>query len=416
MRVDGGSETVDVGAYRFLAANSAGTTLVLERINGEQNEYLLYDVQSASTTLLFSSSEQLTLTVSRELDPQDGVGAIYFTTREDMGGGAPPLAPSSEDAGRTPEELYRYSMAEGKLRFVVQTSGVKEPRVSPDGHEYYWESEAVSAVFFESFEPHDVVGELQVYRYDSDESVVECMSCVSSFNPRPKLMSVFTPSEIEHTPNGVPTSSIASDNGNYVFFDTPATLLPNDTDEEKYAGTRNYFTEEHDFYFSPSSDVYEWRRNGIDGCGQLQGCLALISSGAGGLKNVLIGTTGSGRDVFFATHSQLVGTDTDGQGDVYDARIDGGFPEPSPPAPGCEASCQTPSAVSIDTTPASLSFAGPVEQQLAAPTMKSKVKPKLKRCRKGTVRRGKACVRKGVHTKHKRMGHGRSSTQGRGGR
>jgi hypothetical protein len=47
-----------------------------------------------------------------------------------------------------------------------------------------------------------------------------------------------------------------------------------------------------------------------------------------------VGMSASGSDVFFSTHSQLVQQDTDSLRDVYDARVDGGFP-----APAAEPSC-----------------------------------------------------------------------------
>lgn len=56
----------------------------------------------------------------------------------------------------------------------------------------------------------------------------------------------------------------------------------------------------------------------------------------------LIGTDESGRDVFFTTTDRLVPQDTDIQVDIYDARLDGGFP-PQAGLAGCSAdSCQGP--------------------------------------------------------------------------
>jgi hypothetical protein len=355
MRVDH-STTEDLGAYKLLAANAQGTRLLVQRQSGETYEYLLYDVESKTSKLLFSTHGTGVLIASK------GLSVIYFETKEQLTPEAPPLSPGSEDAALDPENLYRYDIGEAKLTFIAQTlSG--SSYVGGEGRYYYWASGGVAGVFQEVNHQFEIPGghavEPQVYRYDSVENVVQCMSCVSSFDSHPQLASLFLGGDIEDATDGVPNPMIASENGDYVFFDTPSPLVPQDIDGELYAGTHNLFTEEHDFSFSPSSDVYEWRKNGIDGCSHVQGCLALISSGTGGLKNILLGTTPSGNDVFFATHSQLVPQDTDGQGDVYDARIGGGFP-PSPARPvECEAdACSTPPNPPNDATPSSLTFSG----------------------------------------------------------
>ncbi len=112
--------------------------------------------------------------------------------------------------------------------------------------------------------------------------------------------------------------------------------------------------------FSTSSDVYEWRRYGIDGCALRQGCLALITNGIDGKKNYLLGTDPSGRDVFFATQSQLVAQDKDSQSDIYDARIGGGYPPPPPLPLQCEGdACHNPLNPPNDPTPSSSVYEGP---------------------------------------------------------
>ena len=123
-------------------------------------------------------------------------------------------------------------------------------------------------------------------------------------------------------------------------------------------------------YTSLSSDVYEWRAEGVDGCVVVQGCLRLITSGAGGYMNLLIGATPSGDNVFFTTASQLVGTDNDTALDIYDARVDGGFPPPTQ-LTECEGSaCHSPVAAPIDTTPGSFAFSG--SGNVIAPTVVAK--------------------------------------------
>jgi hypothetical protein len=120
----------------------------------------------------------------------------------------------------------------------------------------------------------------------------------------------------------------------------------------------------------------------------------------------LIGTTPSGSDVFFITHSSLVPQDKDTSGDVYDARIGGGFPTPSP-ALECEGdTCSTPAGLPNDATPSSFTFTGagnlispfvpPVKPKARARTKTARC-AKHKRCGKQTVR-GK----RSKHGSHKR--------------
>ncbi len=67
----------------------------------------------------------------------------------------------------------------------------------------------------------------------------------------------------------------------------------------------------------------------------------------------------SGSDIFFSTHTALVGQDTDELGDVYDARIDGGFPAPTP-EPSCagEACLGSPSSLPTFPAPGTVGFTG----------------------------------------------------------
>jgi hypothetical protein len=100
-----------------------------------------------------------------------------------------------------------------------------------------------------------------------------------------------------------------SDDGSYLGFSTAEPLV--EADQNKV------------------SDVYLWH----------DGELSLISSGTGegtvGGAN-FIGISPSGRDLDFTSFDRLVPTDRDISQDVYDARIDGGFPlvGESPPCAG----------------------------------------------------------------------------------
>jgi hypothetical protein len=87
----------------------------------------------------------------------------------------------------------------------------------------------------------------------------------------------------------------------------------------------------------PVPNVYEYR----------EGAVGLISPGvssmAEGSDVRLLGSDPAGVDVFFTTADRLSWQDTDTQEDIYDARVEGGFPEPAT-RPPCEAidACRAP--------------------------------------------------------------------------
>jgi hypothetical protein len=142
-------------------------------------------------------------------------------------------------------------------------------------------------------------------------------------------------------------------------------------------------------------NVYEWHKEP----GWSEGRVTLISSGSApeGQRQAVI--TPSGRDIFFVTGQGLVPQDTDGQADVYDARLGGGFPAASAERQPCSGdACQGPL-----TNPAPLLVPGSVPQAPggnftpAAPASTTKAVPraKPKKCRKGTVKKGSSkCVRR----------------------
>ena len=127
-----------------------------------------------------------------------------------------------------------------------------------------------------------------------------------------------------------------------------------------------------------------------------QGSVALVSTGSGGSPIEGVVLSQSGRDLFFRTAQGLVSQDTDGEADIYDARLGGGFPSPAAPLQECSGdACQGPL-----TNPAPLLVPGSVVQApgdrvapaLAAPAVKAKqAKPKKKvKSKKKSVRRTEA--------------------------
>jgi NHL repeat-containing protein len=129
------------------------------------------------------------------------------------------------------------------------------------------------------------------------------------------------------------------DDAGNVFFVTPDALVPQDVNGESSCPKEPFIV---GLYYC--DDLYEWH----------DGAVRLVSSGTGAEPVRLIGTTPSGRDVFFYSSQRLVGWDLDTNVDIYDARVGGGFPEPPPAPPSCEGeSCR-----GAGTSPSSSAGAG----------------------------------------------------------
>jgi hypothetical protein len=113
----------------------------------------------------------------------------------------------------------------------------------------------------------------------------------------------FTPSGGSRVPGllGVATEpDVAGDR--VAFFQSRSRLVPEDIDD--------------------AMDVYEWRN----------GELSLLSSGNSSEGAFYSGNGSSGRDVFAITRDRWTWDDIDAVRDAYDARVGGGFDQPSPPA------------------------------------------------------------------------------------
>ncbi len=82
-------------------------------------------------------------------------------------------------------------------------------------------------------------------------------------------------------------------------------------------------------------------------CAVAGGCVRLISSGTAAEDSMFMSSSASGDDVFLITRQRLLASDQDSQLDLYDARVDGGFPEAGASAcagEGCRAPLAEPPA------------------------------------------------------------------------
>jgi hypothetical protein len=181
------------------------------------------------------------------------------------------------------------------------------------------------------------------------------------------------------------TRAVSAD-GSVVIFQTSAPLVSRDT--------------------NGAPDIYEWEEQGHGSCHQNEngsgGCVRLISDGLDphGANWGVIGS--SGRDIIFQTQRGEAPGDTDGVGDIYDARIDGGFPYSTPgKSCGSNETCHGP--VPPEPAPPTLGtpgFVGPGNESTQLQCAKGKVRV----TKHGQVR----CVAK----KHHKAKHHKKHRQG----
>jgi hypothetical protein len=117
----------------------------------------------------------------------------------------------------------------------------------------------------------------------------------------------------------------------------------------------------------------------------------------------LVGSDPSGNDVFLTTVDPLIPSDLDTLPDVYDARVEGGFPTPAP-LPGCSGeSCRGPLALSPPLSPLGGSATQAAEEvaspgvpapPVVKPKPKVKKKPKVAKKSKAAKKRKSKTARK----------------------
>jgi hypothetical protein len=146
-----------------------------------------------------------------------------------------------------------------------------------------------------------------LYSYDADTNQVTCVSCPGAASPTADASTAVLAAAHGGTQQSWHQNRAISDDGSRVFFSTSDALVPEDTNGR--------------------SDAYEYsvpRRR-----------VFLLSTGKGQSDSWFLDASRNGDDAFFVTRDRLVGWDSDGAYDVYDARVGGGFPEPPRPPQAC---------------------------------------------------------------------------------
>jgi hypothetical protein len=250
-------------------------------------------------------------------------------------------------------------------------------RVSPDGTKLLFVSTVpLTTSAGNKYDNKDVGTETpdsEVYLYDAGGPTLTCVSC-NPTNGRPSGSSTI-PGAIA---NGSAPGSIdsykpraLSANGKRAFFDSGDALVSSDSNGDP--------------------DAYEWEAQGEGTCSKAGGCISLLSDGSAPGGSRFVDASANGGDAFFLTEGSLVGADL-GALDLYDARVGGGFAEPTPPIL-CEGdACYPLTPEPVDPTLTTLQE-GPGNPAVRYPKQ-------AKKCKKGSVKRHGKCVKKARSKRH----------------
>ena len=249
-----------------------------------------------------------------ELVPVSGAGAevqsiagisedgshVYFVAKGVLAGNEDA---DKETAKAGADNLYVYERdaahPAGALAFIaaLPSASLAEAQVTPDGEFLVFTSAG-------DLTPDDTSSVAQAFRYDARTGeLVRVSAGQGGFD--------------DNGNTSVNAAKLAAYNtvsadGSYVVFQSKEAL-----------------TNQVSQVSAPLNNVYEWH----------EGVVSLLSSGVNFAENAfsrtaLAGIGSSGGDVFFVTPARLVPGDSDELPDLYDARIDGGFPAP-PARPSC---------------------------------------------------------------------------------
>jgi hypothetical protein len=292
-------------------------------------------------------------------------------------------------AGRT-AFIADLSSADTNL-WSESNAGERQSNVTPDGRFLVFTSAT------EHLTSDDTSTAVQVFEYDAQTGGLVRVSIGQggyddNGNTDVAPASIVAPGYSEaSSPNGYWSHLSVSADGSYVFFQSTDGLTPQALNKKVIAEKYNKGGTALESVYA--NNIYEYH----------DGSVYLISDGhdlselVGGSDVLLWGTDESGADVLFTTSDVLAPTDIDTDLDVYDARIDGGFPAPVV-VPACSGDeCQgalSPAPVLL--APGSEFQAGgnpplaaPAPAVAAKPKARKAVKKKPKKKKKSAGRRGK---------------------------
>ena len=307
---------------------------------------------------------------------------VYFLGKGVLTGSRQNEYGATAQAGK--ENLYVADTTTGHTTFIATLSeedheqwrpNASSPmNVTSDGRFLVFTSQA-------ALTPDDTLTASQVFRYDAQTRQLLRVSIgQEGFNDNGNTN--VDPAGIARVGFGEPTTAnenlhpAVSDDGSTVVFASVDRLTPQAPD------SLCLFEEAGVCFEYATHKIYEYR----------EGHVYLISASSPAFAPGSVSS--SGRDIFFETPQSLVPQDTDTQSDVYDARIDGGFPAPVEPASCSGEACQgAPSAAPALGSPGSATLTG--SGNLAPPVAEPKkaTPKKVTKCPKGKKRSHGKCLK-----------------------
>jgi WD40 repeat protein len=247
-----------------------------------------------------------------------------------------------ETAQQSAENLYVFErdaqFPNGRISFVARLSesdvGGWMPDATPDGRFLVFAS-------YRDLTPDDTSTAAQIFEYDAQTgSLVRVSSGQEGFNHNGNVSlllsstgqqvnnaSIVSPVRYdygnEYHPSAYWSNMSVSADGSYVFFQSAVGLTPQALNQQVIGYTPES-SPPNPLY---ANNIYEYH----DGRVSLISDFQDLSYSNSGNWVELVSTDASGDDVYFVTTDSLVGQDTDTSLDLYDARIDGGFPAPVQP-------------------------------------------------------------------------------------
>lgn len=408
------TETARGEEARYVGASEDGSKVFFisnEALAGDEfkdTELYMYDTESEKLTAISAAPEG-----APAVD-----GAVYGVTAISNDGShvyyvakgklASNESSQHETAVEGEPNLYVYDTATGTNTFVTQL-GDREVEPEPDdigALVSYNDTERPAVptpngnvLVFASLlnltgeDPNETV---ELYRYEASTEGLICISCSPGSTGSASFGSVGGGS---YAPAG--ETAPMTTTGEQIFFDTENSLTPQDTNGS--APPVVVYYGELKLEVPDDVDVYEWNK----------GKISLISAGVAG-DATLQGVTPNASDVLIDTNVQLTKQSTNEYFAVYDARVNGGFPETAStteiPCDNTE-SCRGITANPVFSTPGTATFQAeavtPSEVQSKPPAKKS-VKPKKKSKPKKKKKKKKSKSKKSSAGKGKKASTGKA--------